>query len=84
MLRNIKNTTLKKHAHVLKTKNWDGTLQELHQFIRLVIARGVRVGRIFPVKSLRRKTWGFSMFSHIMERDCFLQIMKFFRIDLRT
>ena len=53
MLRNIKNAPLKKHAHVLKTKSWDVTLQELHQFIRLGIARGVTGGRIFPVKSLR-------------------------------
>ena len=84
MLRNIKKCSIEEGRRRTEDQTWDVTLHELDQFIGLVIARGVIGGRNFPLKKFWGKLWGCQMFSQIMSRDRFVEIMRFLRFDLKT
>lgn len=83
MRRHIKNCTEVEGRRVTGNNNWELSLQELDNFIGLVIGRGLIGGRTTPVYKFWSTNWGNQLFINTMRRDRFAEILRFIRFDLR-
>ena len=68
----------------LENNSWTFALDKLDKFVGLIVARGVIGERTLPIKSMWEKSWGYPLFNASMPRWIFLEIIKYFRFDLKT
>ena len=79
MLRSIQNYTIK-HGQA-DDKHFSVELCELEKIIGLQIARGVLTRKNTPIHQLWSKEWGHPIFSKIINRDRYKELMKHLRCD---
>ena len=84
MLRNIQKCTISEAQHITGNANGVVTLEELHKFIRPIIARVVLGQRVLPCSSLWNTSWGCPMFNKTFFRDRFMKIERFLRFDIKS
>ena len=56
---------------------------EMYRFLAVLLARGI-VAKGFPINELWNNTWGPLIFTKIMTRNRFYEILKFIRFDDKT
>ena len=84
ILRNIQKCIIAEAQQVTGDPTWRVSLDELEKFLGLTIARGVIGGQTFPILSEWTRLWGCTLFSKIMPRYRFLEIVKYLGFDFKS
>jgi hypothetical protein len=84
ILRHIKKCTEGEARRVLQNENWTLSQQELDTFIALRYPRGLYSAKEIRLNDLWSSQWGVGFFSATMGRNRFREIMKCFRLDMKT
>ncbi|XP_068086267.1 zinc finger protein 184 [Anabrus simplex] len=84
ILKHIKHCTETEAKRVLGYELWSVSLEKLEAFIALVYARGVLGASNTELDELWSKKWGPPFFSETMGRNCFREIQRFLRFNVRT
>ena len=72
-------------AHRVKNSDeWRLPLSELKAFISLLYVREALCGKNRPILEFWDTNWGVSFFPETMGRNCFCEIIRFLRFDMRS
>lgn len=84
MLNHIKKCTETEARRQLKDDRWPMSMEEFEAFIGIWYMRGATGAKGLELNSLWSENWGLPLCKKALSRDRFKEILRYFRIDIKS